>query len=71
MAMEKQKAEQQSHNTRKTTAKVCAKTVRVGRKGQIRKLMTSKSNKAGTSGFNLLNLNFKKLIDFSTNKANF
>ena len=55
--MEKQKADQQSHNTRKTTAKVCAKTVRVGRKGQIRKLRTTKGNKARTSGFELLNLN--------------
>ena len=47
---------QQNYNTRKTTAKVCAKTVRVGRKGQIRKLRTSKRNEAGTSGFDWLNL---------------
>ena len=61
--MEKQKAEQQSHNIGKTTAKVCAKTVRIGQKGQIGKLRTSKSNKARTSGFDLLNIiiNLEKL----------
>ena len=54
--MEKQKAKQQSYNMRKTTAKVRAKTVRIVRKGQIRKLRTTKHNKAGKSGLDLLNL---------------
>ena len=70
MAMEKQKAEQHRYNTRKTTAKVCAKTLRIGPKGQIRKLKTSKSNEAGTSGFDLLNLilNLNNYINLLFNK---
>jgi hypothetical protein len=47
MAMEKSKAQQQSHNMKNKATRACAKTVRIGKCGQIGKISAVKNNGAG------------------------